>query len=215
MATWTQRVLQTTNTLESVAEWSTTEEVVNLELVSNQESRGVSNQTVPDISYSVNQTPPVSAKASTLSTTLPAQQRQTDQNIQTVLDELNLDFGVSIPGVFLPVDVVVRDADGNRLPEVKWIMSAGVFPTAARVDENAEATMRLLGTTYTEFMAVAEDDVSGTEFLDYAWYTGSQEQEPIAPLSQDTAEILITPERVEIEESPVSDFTSLGGGGIG
>lgn len=203
MATWTQTALQTTYTAAATTTPEAVETIAIPTLTIDERCVDNPTETVPTVSHSATQTTgAVVSAAPPLSVTYPNQDRWTGQNRQTVLDQLGLDFGISIPGVFLPVDVVVRDPDGNRLPQVKWIMSAGVFPTAARVDANAEATMRLLGTTYTEFMAVAEDDTSETEFLDYAWYTGAQDQEPVAPLSQDSAEIVITPERVEMEGGP-------------
>lgn len=126
------------------------------------------------------------------------------------LASLGEDVGVIIPGVFRPVDVTVVDPDGDPLPEVDWVMSAGTFPTAARVDEQARATLYLLKTEYQDFMGVAERTVGDGEGADYTWYNPPDGlQESINPVRDKSAEVVLNP--VEIKGLWVGAGTDFGG----
>ena len=96
--------------------------------------------------------------------------------------------GIVIPGSFGRVRVEVVDPAGEPLDNVEWVMSASTFPTAARVDNNGEANLWLLGTTYSDFMAVAS---SGS--IDLTWYSSTSQQPGINPLNQSTGTIVLEP----------------------
>jgi len=98
-----------------------------------------------------------------------------------------LNIGVVIPADFNAVRVVCVDPEGKRLTDVDWVMARGSFPTAARVDDNAEADLWLLRTAYTDFMAVANRDGGD---VDYAWYSPAEDQEPITG-NDDTGVIVL------------------------
>lgn len=101
-----------------------------------------------------------------------------------------VDSGIIIPGDFRRVDVAIVDPDGEPLTEVDWVMSAGTFPTAARVNDDGLATLWLLPVEYDQFMGVAERDGGN---VDYTWYSASEEQEVITPVTDDTGEIVLNP----------------------
>jgi len=98
-----------------------------------------------------------------------------------------LNIGVVIPADFNAVRVVCVDPEGKRLTDVDWVMARGSFPTAARVDDNAEADLWLLRTAYTDFMAVANRDGGD---VNYAWYSPAEDQEPITG-NDDTGVIVL------------------------
>ncbi|ACV46610.1 hypothetical protein [Halomicrobium mukohataei] len=76
--------------------------------------------------------------------------------------------GIVIPtGNFRRVHVTLKDTDGQPLSDAVWVQSAGVFPTAARVDDNGEADLWLLNVLYETFVVIASSDRSG---VDYVWY---------------------------------------------
>lgn len=95
--------------------------------------------------------------------------------------------GVVIPGAFYRVRVRCVDESGEPLGSVKWVMSAGTFPTAAPVDNDGYANLWLLGTTYTTFMAVAD---SGG--VDLTWYSSTDAQQAVNPLDDDAAEVVLS-----------------------
>ncbi|WBE14034.1 structural protein VP1 [Saline Natrinema sp. J7-1 virus 1] len=107
---------------------------------------------------------------------------------------------ITIPNTFASVDFVVVDPDANRLPEVDWIMTRGLFPTAARVNENAEGRLWMLTSVYREFMGIAE---RGGSNVDYTWYNpptdedGEPLQEPVDPVNQDAAVIVLDPKKIK------------------
>lgn len=111
---------------------------------------------------------------------------------------------------FERVHVTVVDEQGNRLPEVDWIMSREIFPTAAAVDENGEADMWLLAVTYDTFMAVAERR-GGSGQVDYTWYSSSDQQESIQPLFDSEADIILEPEEIRgnMAGGPGIDFGGM------
>ncbi|WP_188853272.1 hypothetical protein [Haloarcula argentinensis] len=121
--------------------------------------------------------------------------------------------GVLIPAAFRPVRVSVVDPDGNPLPEVEWVMSAGVFPTAAAIDGSAQGDLPCLATTYSRFMGVARRD-GGPNGVRYTWFSpaidadGNPQQEPIGPLD-DSAEIVLDP--VEIKGLYAGTGADFGG----
>ncbi|WP_126967208.1 hypothetical protein [Halomicrobium mukohataei] len=63
--------------------------------------------------------------------------------------------------------MTLKDTDGQPLSDAVWVQSAGVFPTAARVDDNGEADLWLLNVLYETFVVIASSDRSG---VDYVWY---------------------------------------------
>ncbi|QFR21081.1 hypothetical protein GBQ70_11700 [Halomicrobium sp. ZPS1] len=107
----------------------------------------------------------------------------------------------------------VVDPDGNPLPEVEWVMSAGVFPTAAAIDDDARGDLPCLSTTYTTFMGVARR-ANGPDGVRYTWFNpavdddGNPLQEPIGPLD-DTAQIVLDP--VKLKGLSVGRGGNLGG----
>lgn len=124
------------------------------------------------------------------------------------------DTGVIVPGDFYRVNVLVVNETGDPIPETKWVMSTGTFPTAAKVNDNAEAELFLLPTTYEHFMAVVEDNPEEPNNLDYTWYS-AETQEPINPLSLDNGEvveIVLTPEEIEQETAAVARGLMVGRG---
>lgn len=115
--------------------------------------------------------------------------------------------GIIIPGDFRGVDITVRSAEtGEILTDVKWVMSAQTFPTAARVEDDGTAQLPLLKTNYTTFMAVA--DREKPEGVDYTWFSNPDKQEPINP-TDDEATIWLTP--VPIQGLYAGSGTDFGG----
>jgi hypothetical protein len=121
--------------------------------------------------------------------------------------------GILIPGAFRPVDVTVVDPDGNPLPEVDWVLSTGVFPTAARISDDGRGDLPCLATTYTAFQGIASRE-GGPDGVKYTWFNpatdedGNRLQEPIGPLD-DEAEIVLEP--VQIKGLYVGAGTDFGG----
>jgi len=112
-----------------------------------------------------------------------------DPSAATVTDSTTTS-GVVIPGDFYAVDIRVVDPDGEPLKSVDWVMSAGVFPTAAKIDEEGFGTLWLLAVEYQAFMGVAERDDGN---VDYTWYSRSEEQDPINPIKDDSGTIVLEP----------------------
>jgi len=115
--------------------------------------------------------------------------RQAQSRAATVTDSTTTS-GVVIPGDFYAVDIRVVDPDGEPLKSVDWVMSAGVFPTAAKIDEEGFGTLWLLAVEYQAFMGVAERDDGN---VDYTWYSRSEEQDPINPIKDDSGTIVLEP----------------------
>ena len=115
-------------------------------------------------------------------------------------------IGVVIPSDFNAVRVVVTDPEGNRLTDVDWIMARGSFPTAARVNDDAEADLWLLRTAYTDFMGVAHRE--GAPEVDYTWYSASDTQDEIT--GNDKTGVIVL-ERSELKGTLVGSGINSGG----
>ncbi|MFA9418454.1 hypothetical protein [Natrinema sp. HArc-T2] len=124
-----------------------------------------------------------------------------------------VESGILIPGAFRGVEVVVVDPDGEPLENVDWVMSAGVFPTAAPVDDSGRATLPLLQTSYTEFQGIAERE-GRPRNVKYSWFNpatdgdGNRLQEPISPRDE-TGIIVLDP--VEIKGMYAGKGVDMGG----
>ncbi|NLV09359.1 hypothetical protein GOC74_05375 [Halomicrobium mukohataei] len=184
-------------------------------------SAATSSRSRPDTHHTVTQSGAVTADtvrprperpgdaagAATTDTVRPRPHRRRDRAAST--DQ----SAILIPAAFRPVAVEVVDPDGNPLPEVEWVMSAGVFPTAAAIDDDAQGDLPCLSTTYTTFMGVARRS-GGPDGVRYTWFNpatdedGNPLQDPIGPLD-DTATIVLDP--VKLKGLSVGRGGNLGG----
>lgn len=69
---------------------------------------------------------------------------------------LDVDLGLVIPDDFIGVDIVVRNADGELMPEVDYVMARGKSAIPASINDNARGTILLLADTYSEFTAIKD-----------------------------------------------------------
>lgn len=86
--------------------------------------------------------------------------------------------------------VEVVDPEGEPIPEIDWLMSANIFPTAARIDDSGVGIMWLLSVTYSNFMAVAD---IGQGRYNLVWFSSVEEQTNILPTQQDFGTIVVEP----------------------
>lgn len=107
------------------------------------------------------------------------------------------DIGYKIPtGEFVPVLVTVKDTEGTVLTNVDLVMSSGIFPTAAAVNDNGRARLWLLELEYTSFMAIAEEPVDNAT-VKFTWFSSHDKQPAITPATETEADIVLEPERIE------------------
>jgi hypothetical protein len=105
--------------------------------------------------------------------------------------------GVIIPtGEFRSVTVYVEDSEGKPLTEAEWVQSAGLFPTAGRVEPTPDGRMAarlwLLDAAYQEFSVLAD---SGQEGVGLVWYQQDTGDGPA--LARDEREATLRFSRVE------------------
>jgi len=105
--------------------------------------------------------------------------------------------GVIIPtGPFRSVSVYVEDSEGKPLTEAEWVQSAGLFPTAGRVEPTPDGRMAarlwLLDAAYQEFSVLAD---SGQEGVGLVWYQQDTGDGPA--LARDEREATLRFSRVE------------------
>jgi len=120
------------------------------------------------------------------------------------VDGLNrrLDKGPVIPAAFRRVIVNVVDQDGDPLEEAIWILSAGAFPTAARVVDGT-AFMWLLSIEYTTFQVLG---LSGRKGVNYVWYQAQEGN--IAPTDREATLVF---EKKELKGFDAGQGVNMGG----
>lgn len=132
-----------------------------------------------------------------------------DRNVFTGTPiELKPDTGVIIPGDFVGVDIVVRDQDGNELPEVIRVLSADKPSLAAQIDDTARGTIQLLQNTYENFYAIAD---TGEDGYRITWLSTDDTKE-LNPATLDLqAEHEVTIEKVEASAGDPSNYVFVSG----
>lgn len=112
--------------------------------------------------------------------------------------------GIPIPsGEFRLVEVSVAGPDGEPLPEILWVQSAGIFPTSAPVVDGKAQLFLLSGVAYTEFLAIAHNPDAD---YNYVW-PQAESSEPIGGYVKEGSLRF-----VPIEASAGSTGYSAGGG---
>jgi hypothetical protein len=131
---------------------------------------------------------------------------------QTVTTQTVTSDGVIIPtGDFRDVLVTLVDTDGEPLEGVKWVQSAGLFPTAARAyteDGETQARMWLLRAAYDSFLVLAESDRPG---LDYVWYQLSEDENDTPAIEENQNEATLVFETARVSGLYVGGGADFGG----
>jgi hypothetical protein len=104
----------------------------------------------------------------------------------TPLDQVVTD-AIVVPGDFTNVDVTVYNTKGERMTRAIYVGALDTFPVLAAVDDEGNASLPLLQTTYSDFVVFAE---SGEPGVDYAWYSTTASTE-IFPRRDDHGDIYV------------------------